>query len=66
MEFDLEDDNEPAQVVDFPATFGTDSRFFRAFAFKPTREGTFTLSIRAYIRGNLAARTDCPDVVVTP
>lgn len=52
--------------MDFPAAPGTDSRFFRAFAFKPTREGTFALVLRAYRGGQLVATTTCPGVTVLP
>lgn len=66
VEFDLVEDGEPPQVVAFPASAGTDSRYFRAFAFKPTREGTFTLAVRAFLAGALVGWTTCPDVVVSP
>jgi hypothetical protein len=67
LEFDLREDGEPPQLVEFPARAGTDARFFRAFAFKPTVEGAdMTLAVRAYVDDDLVAETICPGVTVLP
>lgn len=36
LDFDTEGDGEPPQTVTFPPVVGSDGRFFKAFAFKPT------------------------------
>jgi hypothetical protein len=70
-------DPEPPQSVYFPSQPGTDSRFIKGFAFKPTIEGTnMTLQIRAYagsnvanrriVGGTLVASATCPGITVTP
>lgn len=67
LAFDLLGDDEPPQVVDFPVLQGSDSRFFRAFAFKPTREGAFDLQMLVSdANGDVIASARCPGVVVTP
>jgi hypothetical protein len=65
LAFDLSDP-EPAQVVAFPASHGSDARYFRAFAFKPTVEGQFSLTIAASLDGFVVASVTCPGVLVVP
>lgn len=65
--FDMDDDGEPPQVVDFPVVHGSDARYFKAFAFKPTREGAFDLVLRALDAGGReVASARCPGVTVLP
>lgn len=65
--FEMIGAGEPEQRVAFPVARGSDARFFRAFAFKPTVEGTFDLAMRAYdAAGTLVAETLCPAVTITP
>lgn len=66
VEFDMLDDDEPAQVITFPVEVGTDGRFFKGFAFKPTINGTFPLQVRVQNdRGDWGAVTCRPGVTVT-
>ena len=71
------EDGEPPQSVYFPAEPGTDVRFIRGFAAKPTIEGTgLTLAVRVYadstifnrriVGGRLVASARCPGITVTP
>jgi hypothetical protein len=73
VELDL-DDSEPALVASFNVGAGEqDGRYFRAMAFKPVINGTFNLTIRAYVQGAIGAGSHtlistvtCPGVTVTP
>lgn len=47
LDFDLENDGEPAVPVTFPAGVGFDGRYVRALAFKPTINGTWPLFVTA-------------------
>lgn len=66
-------DGEPAMVASFNVGAGEqDGRYFRALAFKPVRNGTFDLVLRAYVQGaigagsyRLVATTTCPGVNIT-
>lgn len=76
-EFDILEDGEPPQSIYFPLEPGTDVRFLRAQAPKPTVEGAnLTLVIRVYkdstivdrriVGGTLIASASCPGVTVVP
>lgn len=77
-EFDIVEAGEPPQSVYFPLMPGTDVRFIRGFAFKPTVEGVnWTLRVRVYtgslvdanrqiVGGTLAATATCPGITVVP
>jgi hypothetical protein len=73
IELNLNDDNEPPMVVSFNVGAGEqDGRYFRALAFKPVRNGTYDLVVRAYVAdpigpasNRLVATTSCPGVNVT-
>lgn len=47
VEFDLENDGEPAVPITFPSGVGFDGRYVRALAFKPTINGTWPLLVSA-------------------
>lgn len=69
MEFDMSDP-EPAIPILFDVGRGFDGRFVRAFAFKPTTNGTWDLVVRAFVRGGsggytLVGSATCPGVNVT-
>lgn len=65
-------------MVYFPKSAGTDVRFIRAFAFKPTVEGANqTLDVRLYagstvaadrsvVGGTRIASASCPGVTILP
>jgi hypothetical protein len=64
---DLLEDGEPPMVANFNVGGGDqDGRYFRAIAFKPVRNGTFTLSVRAYGSGGLQTTTTCGGITVVP
>ena len=77
-EFDIIEDGEPPQSIYFPSSPGTNVMFIRAFAFKPTIEGSnLTVAVRIYkdstvgpnreiVGGTLIARALCPGVEVEP
>lgn len=76
IEFDMSDP-EPPQAVYFPSQPGTNVMFVRAFAFKPTIEGTnMSLNVRVYagsnianrriVGGTLVASATCPGITVLP
>lgn len=77
VEFELLEADEPPQTVYFPLEPGTDARFIRGFAFKPTVEGAnMTLAVRVYadsvvrnrriVGGTLTASARCPGVTIVP
>lgn len=66
LELDLEGDDEPAIPVTFPTGAGFDGRYVRALAFKPTRNGTWPLVLRATTVAGATGATRCtPGVTVT-
>lgn len=59
-------DGQPPLAATFPVGLGEqDGRYFRALAFKPVINGTWTLTVRAFGAGALTASTTCPGVTVT-
>ncbi|HET9011668.1 MAG TPA: hypothetical protein VFN38_07610, partial [Gemmatimonadaceae bacterium] len=61
------DDGAPPVVVDFPTPRPPDGRYLRAVAFKPVRNGTWTLTVRAVDEANrTGVATGSVPVVVEP
>lgn len=66
MELDLEGDDEPAISISFGVGIGFDGRYIRALSFKPVRNGTYPLVVRAWTTTGLHSSTVCkPGVEVT-
>ena len=66
LEFGMEGNGEQNQIVTFPTLVGSDGRFFRAFAFKPTINGTFPLVMIAHdAQGRIGVTRCTPGVTVT-
>ncbi len=66
IEFDVVDDGEPSQQIDFKVQQGADGRWFHGFIFKATVNGTWPLRIRAWDSRNVMGSTICrPGVTVT-
>jgi hypothetical protein len=66
VELDLDGDGEPAISVRFDVGVGFDGRYVRALAFKPTVNGTWPLTVRAWnSRGESSTATCRPGMTVT-
>lgn len=67
VELDLVEDEEPSIVINFLDEPRRDGRYVRALAFKPVREGVWTLSVKALDnQGNQAETTGIYKVTVIP